>query len=332
MALAEARSDGQFEHELKQEQAELGTAPHHDIRALDHDLRARRAELARAALAQGVRLLPSATSPLDQAVSTTADERYERMTALFGRLARTQLTCGMHVHVSVESRTEGVAVLDRIRGWLAVFTALSSNSPFLAGQDTDYDSYRTLLWGQWPTAGMTDLFETVDGYERARDALIATGAAMDDGMIYFDARLSARYPTVEVRVCDVCADVGDASVIAALIRALVSTAAEQAAGGVPAAPIRHEVLRAATWRAARWGVEHELVDPRSAQLVPAWELIASLVEFVSAELKSSGDDQFVQEGLARIRERGTGARLQREAFSAGGMAAVVDALVDRATS
>jgi glutamate---cysteine ligase / carboxylate-amine ligase len=325
VALAEAGSAGQFEHELKREQAELGTAPHRHLVDLDRDLRIRRAELGAAARERGVRLLASGTSPLDERVSTTADARYQRMTETFGRLARMQLTCGMHVHVAIESPAEGVRVLDRIRGWLPVLTALSANSPYLAGQDTDYASYRTVVWAQWPTAGVAEPFGSVEGYHAARDALIASGAALDDGMIYFDARLSASYPTVEIRVCDVCAEVGDASVIAALVRALVTTAAEDDA---PVPHLRSELLKAARWRAARWGVEERLVDVRAARLAPAWEVIDGLVECVGEALRDAGDEAVVADGLARIRARGTGARRQREAYAAGGIGGLVDALAE----
>ena len=327
--LAGEGSQGQFEPELKREQAELGTAPHRDLADLHAELWQRRAELGEAARRVGVRLLATATSPLDERVSTTADRRYERMTEVFGRVARVQLTCGMHVHVAIESREEGVAVLDRIRGWLPVLAALSSNSPFLAGQDTDYASYRTVLWGHWPTAGVTDPFGTVEQYDRAREALLASGAALDDGMIYFDARLSARYPTLEIRVCDVCADVADAPVLAALARALVSTAASQAVAGAEPPGIRTELLRAMRWRAARWGVDGELADPRSGAPVPAWQLVDELVEELGPALSDAGDERLVRAGLERLRERGTGAALQRAAYDDGGIAGVVDSLAER---
>lgn len=329
VAGADAVTEGRFDQEFMQEQAELGSAPHGDLTDLQGDLRERRAELADSARANGARLLASATSPLDQRVTTTANARYEQMIGRFGRLARSQLACGMHVHVSIDSPQEGVDVLDRIRGWLPTLLALSANSPFLAGRDTEYASYRTVLWGQWPTAGAADLFGSVEGYEQARAALIASGAALDEAMICFDARLSARYPTVEIRVCDVCADVRDATTIAALARALVSTTAEQAAEGMPAPAIRSELLRAMSWRAARWGVTDALVDPVSQRPVPAWELVDALVDLVAPALKSTGDDELVRAGLARIRDRGTGARLQREAHETGGIDAVVEALVVR---
>lgn len=327
--LAGAASEGQFEHELKQEQAELGTAPHRDLAELETELRQRRSELGDAARRVGVRLLASGTSPLDERVSTTADRRYERMAEVFGGIARAQLTCGMHVHVEIASREEGVMVLDRIRGWLPVLAALSSNSPFLAGRDTAYASYRTVLWGHWPTAGVTDPFGTVEGYDRAREALVATGAALDDGMIYFDARLSVRYPTLEIRVCDVCADVADAPVLAALARALVSTTAREALAGAPMPSLRSELLRGMRWRAARWGVDGDLVDPVSGGLDPAWDLVDRLVKELRPALSEAGDEQRVCDGLARIRERGTGAVLQRAAYDDGGISGVVDSLAER---
>jgi glutamate---cysteine ligase / carboxylate-amine ligase len=324
VAAATDASDGQFEHEFKREQAELGTRPQESMADLADDLFRRRRELANAARRHDVRLLASATSPLDEHVTSTAEDRYERMTSLFGRIARMQLTCGMHVHVAVDSPAEGVAVLDRLRDWLAVLLALSANSPFLAGQDTDYASYRTVLWGQWPTSGVADPFGGVEGYEGARAALVSSGAAMDDGMIYFDARLSARYPTVEIRVADVCIDPLDAVVIAALVRGLVSTAAQEWAANRPVVSIRSELLRAATWRAARWGVEHDLVEVRTAELVPAWELVGRLVDWVSPALEHYGDRERVAAGLADIRRRGTGARAQREAYAANGFSGVAE--------
>ena len=118
-------------------------------------------------------------------------------------------------------------------GWLPLLTAISANSPYWQGQDTGYASYRSIAWGQWPTAGPTETFGDVDGYHRAIKGLLDTGAAMDDGMIYFDARLSASYPTLEIRVPDVCTDVGDSALIAALARGLVDTAATDWAHGRP---------------------------------------------------------------------------------------------------
>ena len=317
-AVAAIDSDGQFEHELKREQVELGTRPHESLADLGVELRQRRLELAEGATRLGARLAALATSPLDELSLTTPDERYERMVALFGRVGRRQLTCGMHVHVAVTSPDEGVGVLDRLRPWLAVLTALSASSPFLGGEDTGYASFRSVLWGQWPTAGVSELFGDVAGYEAVRRDVMSSGAAIDDGMIYFDARLSARYPTVELRVADVCPYANDAVAIAALARALVSTAAREWADGVPPVAARTELLRAASWRAGRFGVDGDLVDVATARAVPAWQLVEVMVAWVADALAETGDTELVTAGLAAIRDRGTGASLQRQALAGRG--------------
>ena len=130
-------------------------------------------------------------------------------------------------------------------------------------------------------------------------------------MIYFDARLSARYPTVEIRVADVCTDVADAVLLAATGPGLVETAAADWRAGEQVPAIRPELLRAANWRAARWGLTHTLVDPRTGRLQPAWSVIAELFELIEPALRASGDRELVLAGLDRLRRLGGGAQRQR---------------------
>jgi carboxylate-amine ligase len=327
----ELDEDAQFEHEFKRAQAELASPPTRSLPDLLAELRRLRAEMATAARREGERLVATASSPLRDRPKTTDDERYQRMNVQFGMLAREQLTCGMHVHVSVEP-DEGIAAIDGIRPWLALLTALSSNSPLHRGRDTGYASYRTVLWGQWPTAGPTARFRDADEYDRLVRDLVTVGAAADDAMIYFDARLSRNYPTVEIRVCDVCARAEDAVVIAALCRALVETAVRR--GGDGLARPRPELLRGTSWRAARYGMADELADVTGspARLRPAWDVVDALLEHVSPALDGAGDGAAVSDGLRRIRQRGTGAELQRSAFTEGGVEAALSAVTVRAPS
>lgn len=325
-AANDADEGAQFEHELKQAQAELASSPTESLSSLDADLSALRGELAQACAAQGVRLVPSGTSPVLGTAQTTVSHRYREMTERYGLVARQQITCGMHIHVSVESEAEGIHVLNGVGVWLPVLAALSSNSPFYASQDTGYASYRSILWGQWPSAGPTAPFDDMADYERLRDDLIATGAARDLGMMYFDARLSATYPTVEIRICDVCPHVEDAVAIAGVARALV----HRATGSKPT-PVRAELRRAAAWRAHRWGMTGGLVDLATSdgrpEVVPAWDLVDRLLEWIAPALDAAGDTAAVEGGLAAIRRRGTGATLQRSAYAeSGDFAAVVQAL------
>ena len=116
-------------------------------------------------------------------------------------------------------------MLDRIRTWLPMILALSANSSFWHGTDTDYASYRYQAWNRWSTAGPTDIFGSVASYDRHRTALLGTHVPLDAGMLYYDARLCGHHPTLEVRIADVCLDPEHAAVLAALARALVETAA-----------------------------------------------------------------------------------------------------------
>jgi carboxylate-amine ligase len=250
------------------------------------------------------------------------------MTDAFGVVAREQLTCGMHIHVAVDSPHEGVAVIDRIQPWLPLLTALSTNSPLHGSEDTGYASYRSVLWGQWPTAGPTAAFGDLATYRRAQHDLIASGAALDDGMLYFDARLSANYPTVEIRVADVCRDAGTAVAIAGLARGLVETAVRDWKDGRPAPGDRVELLRARAWRAARWGMTGDLLDV-SAEAVerrPAWACVDTLLRHVAVAVSDFDDRHVIEAGLSGLRESGTGAQHQRAAHTAGGYDAVLDLL------
>lgn len=308
----------EVEHELKREQAEIATEPSLSLDEIATALRRRRDEAIEAAGQRGARVAAVATSPVATEPTATPDGRYERMVRRYGLVGDEQLTCGMHVHVEVADRAEGVHVIDRIRAWLPVIVALTGNSPFWAGRDSGYASYRTVAWGRWPSSGPTPVFGSVAAYDDCVRRLITSGAALDDGMVYFDARLSARFPTVEVRVADVQLEVADAVLVAALVRGLVETAA-RAGDEAPAAPVT--ILRAATWRAARFGTTGELYDVLGDRVRPADDLVDELVGHVGPALAGSGDADLVREGLHRLRRRGAGAEVQRAAFAARGSAA-----------
>lgn len=320
----------ELEHEFKLEQTETATKPCRGIDDLRSQLADRRHAADRAARRVGGRAVALGTSPLPARTHQTPNDRYRRMAAEFGAVAEQQLACAQHVHVGIASRAEGVAVLDRIREWLPVLRALGANSPFWQGIDTSYASYRSVLWGQWPTAGPTGQFGDVAGYDAAVADLIGTGAALDTGMIYFDARLSERFQTVEIRVADMCTELDDALVVAALSRALVHTAAD--AWRAESRPLswRTELLRAASWRAARHGLAGQLVDPTSGRLAEAWIVVERLRTHVADALAAAGDDKLVGCGLTRLRERGSGADRQRAVRRrTGDLRAVVAEAVER---
>lgn len=310
----DAEPGGTMDAELKQEQVETDTHPQTALAVLADELRGWRRRADASARDSGARAAALATSPVPSTPRTTSTRRYQRMAEHFGLTEREQLASGCHVHVSVESPEEGVAVLDRIRVWLPVLTALSANSPYWQGVDSGYESFRSQAWGRWPMAGPIDVQGSVEGYRALIDTMLATGVVLDEGMIYFDARLAREYPTIEVRVADVCLDVDDAVLVAGLTRALVDTAAGQWRAGQPPVATPTSVLRLARWRAGRSGVADVLLHPLDNRPRKASEVVAALVEHVRPALAAAGDEERVSELLAHLQRRGTGSQRQRRVF------------------
>ena len=323
---------GSMVHELQEEQLETYTPPESDMGRLDTDLRVWRGAAIADAAEVGARVVASGTSPLPASPQLVHTPRYDRMAERFGLTTSEQLTCGCHVHVSIDSLEEAVAVLDRIRVWLSVLLALSANSPFWGGTDTGYASFRSQAQVRWPTSGPTELFGSVEVYRRHLADLLGSGVPLDEGMVYTDARLSRRYPTVEVRVPDVCVDVRDAVLLAALSRALVETAAREYAAGDPPPPVSTSLLRLAAWQAGKAGVGGDLLDPVGGRPQPARARVDALVEHVSSALCDSDDESLVDQGLRRIFAHGTGATRQRSVFARTGRLTDVVADLIRGTA
>lgn len=248
----------------------------------------------------------------------TTDPGHRRLGEHFGLLARQELTCGLRVHVEIESEEEGVGVLDRIRGWLPVLLAMSANSPFWCGTDSSYGSYRYQSWSRWPTSGPTEPFGTVAEYHRRADVAVLSGASLDRDTLHYDARLSALYPTVEIQLADVCLDATHAAAVASLARALVETASSHWASGQPAPGQSAGELRAWTWRAARDGLSGRLVDPATGALRPAEEVVGRFLAMVSPSLEEAEELNAVSGLVEDLLDDGTGAVWQRRAYAERG--------------
>ncbi|MBT2549428.1 glutamate--cysteine ligase [Arthrobacter sp. ISL-65] len=310
--------------EVKQEQLEAVGPVCSTLPELASAIRAGRTMADEAAKSVGARAVALGTSPLPTTPTVVPQPRYLNMAARFGLTFQEQLTCGFHVHVRIRSADEGVAILDRIRIWLPVVLALSGNSPFWRGTDSGYASFRYQAWGRWQTAGPCERFGSAREYRRHIRSLLATGVLLDEGMVYFDARLSRSHPTVEVRIADVCLDARHAAVIAALVRALVGQAAREVAAGRPAPRVSAAELRLASWKASSAGVDGTLVHPLLNTPCPATEAVQALLAHVHPSLAETGDDELVTTELARILAAGTGARRQREVMlSSQSLTAVV---------
>jgi carboxylate-amine ligase len=322
------RARDELDKELFRHQLEIRTDPTLLVDEIIADIVAGRRGAGEAAAGLDLAVAVCASVPVAVEEPVVSDnERYRDMAETFGQVARRGTTCGMHVHVAIDSAEEGVRCIDRITPWLPVLLAASSNSPYHEGRDTGYASWRTQLWSTWPSAGPTEAFGSLAGYRRACERMIASGAARDSGMLYFDARLSEGQPTLEVRVLDAVTDPEDVGMLTALVRALVETAVDDWPDDVPV--WRAEELRAARWLASRYGLAGRLLDPVTHDLRPAREVLSRLVDLVSRRLEASGDRDRVEHGVERVLGA-TGAARQRAAYErSGSLEGVVDDVLAR---
>ena len=323
---ADGAGEGGVEAELQRYMVETQSSVASELADVEEELRKWRRVVANAAREAGAAVAAIATAPMASTGLISPAPRYQRIAERFGPTAQEVLTCGCHVHVSVESDEEGIAAIDRIRVWLPVILAMSANSPFYDGRDTGYASYRSRLWMRWPSAGPTDTFGTPDAYHELVRSMVESGVLLDDGMIYFDARLSRRYPTVEIRVADVCVDLEDTLVVAALCRALVETAVAEATRGDPVPQMPTSLLRLAVWRAGHDGVGGVLVDPVSRRPRPWMEVMRDLIIHVHDSLEEFGDIERVEVGIDRLARVGTGATSQRRTYAKTGQ--LIDVVVE----
>ncbi|HVF87584.1 MAG TPA: carboxylate-amine ligase [Pyrinomonadaceae bacterium] len=310
----------EVQSELYLSQIEIGTPVCQTIADVRAELVRLRRELITAAERDGSRIAAAGTHPFShwEDQKLTPKERYFGIAEEYAQLAREQLIFGCHVHVGVGDREVAIQIMNRARVWLAPLLALAANSPFWLGEDTAYASFRTEIWRRWPMSGTPQIFTSRAEYDRLVESLVATGSVSDGTKIYWDVRPSARFETLEFRVTDVCLTIDEAVMIAGLARALVRTCYEQAVRNQPLPAVRQELLRAAKWRAARYGLDADLVDVEAGRAAPAGELIEKLLAFLRPALEEHGEWDEVSSLVRETIERGTGATRQRGAFARSG--------------
>jgi YbdK family carboxylate-amine ligase len=278
------------------------------------ELVAARTEATAAAAEAGVAVLPTSTHPFGgwQQQMITPAPRYEAMVERWAGLASQQDICGCHVHVGVPDLDTAVAVMDRARPYLPVLLAMTGSSPFHDGVDTGYESYRTLWWARWPTTGPPEYFGSAERFSEVVAGLVASGVVADRSHLYWDVRPSYHLPTLEFRLADVCTDIDDAVLHAALVRSLVRVLAGRAERNEPCPQPRPELLRAARWRAARHGISGQLFDPVLGAPVDARLAVRRLLAELEEDLRDRDEWTEVSELVAHLFIRGTSATRQRQ--------------------
>ena len=327
-----AELTGDYVAELQRCVVETNTRVVDSLEGLLNELVRHRGVLAEAAAELGMGVVAAGAVPLavPAEMRVTKTPRYRQMLADYQLLAREQLICGTQVHVGVDDRDEAVVVGHRVAAYLPTLLALSASSPFASdGSDTGYASMRTLVWQRWPTTGLAAPVRSAEEYDELVDDLVASGVIADPGMVYFDVRPATCAPTLELRVCDSCPSVDTVALVAGLFRALVDREVDAVRSGLAGTILSPALGRAALWRAARSGLEGDLVDVSGPASRPAAEVVTELVDSLRPQLEHNGDWETVSELTRKTLAVGTSSARQRRALRRRGrLTDVVDQLIE----
>ena len=323
--------------EFLRSQIETNTRVCQTVTELREALVETRRVVVQAAEAHGLRALATSTHPFGawQAQATTPGERYRRFAVTFQESVRRFLVAGIHIHAGFGDADSRLRVMTALRRYLPLLHALSASSPFNMGRETGFKSYRLNLIGALPRTSLPPPLHSRADY----DALVRNYQALDfigDGSeLWWDIRPSARFPTIEMRICDICTRFEDALSIAALYAALIrKLLRDLAEDGLPAEPPT-ELIAENRWLAARYGVLAFLADSSFGGRLDIDEITAALVEDLAADAQALGCEAELRRAPAIIRE-GTGADRQIDLYrlrrlegdgEAEALRAVVDAAV-----
>ena len=276
--------------EMLQAQVEVGTAVCPDIGAARAELVRLRSTVARIAREYGMALVAASTHPSaswpDQ--RNTDKERYRRLTEDYQALARRQLISGMHVHAEIGDEDLRVDLMNQVGYFLPHLLALSTSSPFWDGQETGLKSIRPSISDDLPRSGSPEKFASWREWQRLLEVLAEVGLVTDATKIWWDIRPSAKHPTLELRITDICTDLEDALTVAALYQSLLHHLWRLRTRNQSWRLYRRILIEENKWRAQRWGVEAELADFAAGCLKPMTTLVDELIALVRDDAAELG--------------------------------------------
>lgn len=313
---ASARLGHCLTSELLQSQVEIATPILHDMREARQVLRSLRSNLSRLLENEGLRLTASSTHPMgywrDQ--RATARPRYEQVMSDFRIIGLRNLVCGMHVHVAVPPDVDRVQLMNRAMPWLPLFLALSTSSPFWNRHATGLKSYRQSVYDEWPRSGIPDFFTDQADYDAFAALLRQAGALKDASYLWWAIRPALKFPTLELRIADVCTSLGHALSLAALFRCLIAMLVRDREQGRSRTTHTRRLIEENRWRARRDGISATLIDEKSVAAVPVQQVAAQLLELVAPEADLLDCRQSLQ-GIAQILEGSTSADTQLSLYA-----------------
>lgn len=297
--------------EFFRSQIEIGTKVCNSAEEARADLANLRRQIITHARPHNMAPIAASTHPFAQKTSleTTPKERYQALARDFGGIGRRLAICGMHVHVGIEDDELRIDLMNQVRYFLPHLLVLSTSSPFWEGEDTGLKSYRLAVFHELPRTGIPQRFESFGEYQRTLDVLINAGVIEDPTKIWWDLRPSGRFPTLELRITDVCTNINDALAIAALYRCLIRMLYRLRRSNQKWRTYPAFLLTENCWRAQRYGTRGSLFDLGKGELVNFPHLVGELMELVEPDANALGCENDIAH-LRTIAERGTSADRQ----------------------
>ncbi len=279
---------------------------------------------------KGLKIAAAGTHPFSSWMTQeiTPLERYFGVTQDMQDLARQLLIFGTHVHVGIEDRELLIDAMNVVRYMLPHLLALSTSSPFWMGRDTGLKSYRSVIFRNFPRTGIPRTFSSWADMTYLLDTLTRTNSINDGTKIWWDIRPNWKYPTLEIRICDVCTRVDEAVAIAAIYQALIYKIWKLRRDNMTFRVYPNDLIEENKWRAVRYGLDGKLIDFGKQEDLPARDLIREMIEwFIGDVLDELGSRQQVEYAY-RILDEGTSADRQLATYhETGDLKAVVDQLI-----
>ena len=310
--------------ELCQAEVEIATRACGTIEEARAELVHLRGTLAGIAARFGMALLACSTHPFShwRHQKTTTVDRYLAMREEYQAVAQRNVVCGMHIHVGVPDVNERLVLMERLIPFLPLMLALTTSSPFWCGLPTGLKAFRPAIFSEFPRTGIPDGFASWADWQDFLAILADTGLCPDSTQIWWDIRPSAKQPTVEMRVFDVCTRLGDTLAVAAFVQSLCARLRRGPLVDAGWRRYRGALVRENKWRAQRWGVEARLGDFDRRRPAPVALLVDQLIETLAPDAASLG----CAADLARVR------RIVAEGTSADAQLAIHRACLERGGS
>ncbi len=329
---------GHFSPEFLRPQVEVGTSVRASTAEVRADLEHLRGTVAAVAAGHGLGLIAASTHPFarwrDQ--KHTDKPRYNILQEDMQVVAQRLLICGMHVHVGIEDDELRVDILNQVSYFLPHLLALSTSSPFWEGTETGLQSYRLCVFDELPRTGLPERFESHDEYRRTVDLMTAAGLIEDATKLWWDVRPSARFPTLEMRVTDVCTRLEDALCCTALFRCICRMLFRLRRDNQRWRIYTRTLVDENRWRAQRYGIDEGMVDFGRGEIVAFPQLVDELLNLVREDAEHFGCVAEVEHARTIV-ERGTSSHMQAECYRKAlrdgatreeALRAVVDALME----